>query len=494
MQSDPFIGRRLIDKYEVVRMLGRGGFGAVYEGIQYPVGRKVAIKVIAPEQVRDEEVRARFLAEAGAVAALSHPSIVTLFDSGVDPAGDVFMVLEYIDGQELGVLMRRSGPLPPTRVGRLGRQALSGLAEAHRAGLVHRDLKPANLMVVRDALGEEQLKILDFGIAKLLASEDGVRTRSGVALGTPTYMAPEQARAKGIGPWSDQYALGVVLYEMLSGRPPFEADSGFDMLLHHTRTPVPPLPSELKVPAAMEAIVRRALSKEPADRFPDVGAMARALAEAEGGRGSPRVAGGPERTRSTRPLSASDEEASLSVADGVEPVLQPTAAMRTPVGPAPAVDSASPAAVRSDGGRSRAVPPAPTVDPAPVDVAEPPKRSSLRWLLALGALGALVGWWASSSDSGSPGGSPAASRADARLAIARLDAGVPAPADTLPAAPQILAGPDAALTLDAHPPDAAPRDARPRDAAPAPATSRSVNRHSPHRAADAGSPLRPLFE
>lgn len=321
------IGKTIASKYEVIRLLGRGGFGAVHEAVQHPVGRRVAVKTIAPEHARDDEVRGRFLAEASAVAALSHPSIVTLFDYGVEPDGQIYMVLEYIDGLELGRVIRRDGPMAPARVVELGRQALAGLAEAHRRQLVHRDLKPANLMIVVDALGNENLKILDFGIAKLLDQERSqINTRSGYALGTPAYMSPEQAIAKGVGPASDQYALAVVLYEMLSGRPPFEGDSAFEVLTKHAQEPVPPIPNDLEVPAGLEAALSRALSKHAEDRFPDVGAMSDALNAGLVGNDSVAWASrtGPvaAQRRGTRRLPVSTAEELDST------ILPPTAALR----------------------------------------------------------------------------------------------------------------------------------------------------------------------
>lgn len=270
-------GDTLAGKYEILRQIGRGGFGAVYAATQHPVGRLVAIKVIIPERAHDPQLARRFFREARAIARLRHSSTVTLHDYGVDDSR-LYMVMEYIEGTDLSRVIRMQGPLAPGRVTAIALQAAGALAEAHALELVHRDVKPANMMITTGALGDEQLKLLDFGIAKLLDTvDDTLATRTGLVIGTPCYMSPEQGVGRGVGPATDQYALGVVMYQMLTGKKPFDAPSTLEILNAHRTQPVPSMRSSLGIPTALEIIVRRALSKDTHERFPDMRSMARAL-------------------------------------------------------------------------------------------------------------------------------------------------------------------------------------------------------------------------
>lgn len=311
--ADTFIGQLVSGKYAIVGKLGEGGFGSVYRAIQYPVGRTVAVKVIASGEANDEELRGRFFREARVVSKLSNRAIVTLHDYGEDEDGTLFMVFEYIAGRLLADLIAE-GPMNPARAVYLVQQVLGALAEAHEAGLIHRDLKPGNVMVTETALGTEDVKVLDFGIAKLQNpdSMDDVRTREGVVLGTPRYMSPEQSQDLKLDGRSDLYAMGVILYEMLVGRPPFEGNIPFDILLAHIQNPVPPIPPALMVPPALEAAVMKALAKKPADRFASAEEMSRTLLEAVGG--GPGVSSGarpavadPRKSTADRPVMAPEE-------------------------------------------------------------------------------------------------------------------------------------------------------------------------------------------
>ena len=280
--DDAVLGRLISCKYAVVDKIGAGGFGAVYRAIQEPVGRAVALKVIRPGGDDDDQLRARFFREAKVVARLRHPATVTLFDYGEEPDGALFMVFELVDGEPLDALIRRRGRIAPEQAVPLVVEALGALSEAHRSGTIHRDLKPANLMVTHGEWGERNLKVLDFGIAKVVdaaakTEAHTVETGEGLVLGTPRYMAPEQARSGGAEARSDLYALGVVLYEMLTGCVPFDGDTPFDVLYAHVHKPVPALPTELGVPDALESVLRQALAKSADDRFDDASAMARAL-------------------------------------------------------------------------------------------------------------------------------------------------------------------------------------------------------------------------
>ena len=284
--KDTILGRVIGGKYPVVGIIGSGGMGSVYRAVQEPVGREVALKVIRnmgdeATEASTENLRARFFREAKTVAKLANPSAVTLYDYGAEEDGVLYMVLEFVKGQRVSDVIRSDGSLPPARAVTIACQVLNALAEAHGLGLIHRDLKPDNIMLVRGPWGEEQSKVLDFGIAKVRKDKDNtLETGTGLLLGTPLYMPPEQATARGADTRSDLYSLGVVIFEMLTGGPPFTASTVFEVLLAHREKPVPPFPPEMGIPPALEAAVAKALAKAPEDRFPDAAAMAQALLEA----------------------------------------------------------------------------------------------------------------------------------------------------------------------------------------------------------------------
>lgn len=284
--DDPWLGQTIGGKYALFGIIGVGGFGAVYRAVQAPVGRIVAVKVIRPQldASSQDTLRARFFREAKVVARLADPAIVTLYDYGEAPDGRLYMVFEYIDGTPLSAVLR-SGPIEPARVAPLLHQILGALALAHRLGCVHRDLKPGNVMLTRSPFGEDIAKVLDFGIAKVTVSgevehslQSSLETREGVVVGTPKYMAPEQARGLEIDGRADLYALGCLGYAMLTGRPPFDDASAVDVLMAQVSRSVPPFPEHLGVPAPLAAVLYRALSKSPNDRFATAEEMARALA------------------------------------------------------------------------------------------------------------------------------------------------------------------------------------------------------------------------
>lgn len=277
--NDPLLGRVLQGRYPLLSLIGGGGMGAVYKAIQEPVGREVAIKVIRPEALQqDPGVVARFQREARATARLEHENVVTLYDHGQDEDGTMFLVMELLRGQTLSAVLRARKGLPPAEAVSVARPVLSALAAAHEMGLVHRDLKPENIMLVLNRDGEERVKVLDFGVAKVLSGEnDDVRTQANLVLGTPRYMSPEQAIGQGIGPASDLYAVGVILYEMLTGAVPFTGATPYAVLeLHRNAQPRPFLPA-LGVPPALEAVVMKALSKGAADRPASAREMSAAL-------------------------------------------------------------------------------------------------------------------------------------------------------------------------------------------------------------------------
>jgi serine/threonine-protein kinase len=274
---DDLIGQA-IGGYQITRRIGAGGMGAVYLGVHAALGKRVAVKVMLAA-ARGDALR-RFFDEARAAAALDSPRIVEVIDLASLPDGRTYMMMEYLAGESLLQHARRRGKIPAAEVVAIAAQALDGLALAHAHGIVHRDIKPPNLFLERGP--PPGVKLLDFGVAKLLGGGDRGSTRSGVVIGTPEYMSPEQTAAgtKAIDARADLYSLGVVAYELLAGRLPFEAESWLDIMVMHQKAPPPPLEG---VRPEIAAVVLRALAKAPEDRFADAATMRAALIAAIGG-------------------------------------------------------------------------------------------------------------------------------------------------------------------------------------------------------------------
>ena len=271
---------RVLGSYRIVRELGRGGMGTVYLAEYTLLGREAAIKVLRPELSTNHALVTRFFNEARAATAIRHLGIVEVYDFGYDDDGVAFIVMEYLRGESLA---RRIGRrrLEPTQALTVIRQIAAPLAAAHRAGIVHRDLKPDNVFIVADdeAAGGERMKLLDFGVAKLSAQmTSGEHAQSGVIVGTPTYMAPEQCRGVAIDHRADLYSLGCILYRLLCGVPPFSGEGVGDILTGHIHLP-PPSPSE-KVPGldpAIDELVVRLLAKRPEERPRSAEELVRAI-------------------------------------------------------------------------------------------------------------------------------------------------------------------------------------------------------------------------
>ncbi|MFO0759552.1 MAG: protein kinase [Byssovorax sp.] len=272
-------------KYRLVRLLGQGGMGAVYEAQHVETGRRLAIKLIHRELL-SESTMARFEREARAAGAIESQHIAEVIDAGKDPqTGAPYLVMEFLEGEDLQHLIDRVGPLPPELALRIASQACVGLTKAHEAGVLHRDIKPGNIFLARREEDEIVVKIVDFGIAKfadtaLGASEGTGLTRTGMIVGTPLYMSPEQARGrKEIDPRTDVWSLGVVLYHALTGAPPHaEAQTFGDLIAAIRHDPPRPLRAVAPwVPAEVEAVVTRAMAPEVADRFPTMEAMHEAI-------------------------------------------------------------------------------------------------------------------------------------------------------------------------------------------------------------------------
>lgn len=259
---------KTLGPYRVVRQLGQGGMGVVYEAIHEGISRRVAIKLLRSEYAHNSQVAQRFFNEARAANLIEHPALVQISEFGQLPDGSTYLVMELLKGESLGSRLRRVGALPLPTVLRIGCQLAEALCAAHEKNIVHRDLKPENVMLVPDSAvaGGERVKLLDFGIAKLAEAGQNL-TATSALLGTPKYMSPEQARGAGsIDDKTDVYALGVMLFELVAGQPPFKGEAG-ELIAQHLYAPPPPLASLVPtVPPVVAELLARLMEKEKLQR------------------------------------------------------------------------------------------------------------------------------------------------------------------------------------------------------------------------------------
>ncbi|WP_373371841.1 serine/threonine-protein kinase [Archangium lansingense] len=277
-EADEYIGLTIAQKYQVEALIGEGGMGKVYRARQVALDKLVVLKVLRHTLLGDDRTVARFKREAKAASRLNHANSISILDFGIAEDGALFIAMEFVPGQDLHTVLSKDGPLPEPRIVRLVSQVLSALYDAHNAGVIHRDLKPENIMVEQRRNEPDFVKVLDFGIAKIQdADGDGpALTRTGFVCGTPEYMSPEQARGATLDHRSDLYAVGVILYQLLTGRLPFESDSAVGYATKHlTEEPLPPSRKrpDIRVSPAMERLIMRALSKSPDDRPQDAEAF-----------------------------------------------------------------------------------------------------------------------------------------------------------------------------------------------------------------------------
>ena len=398
LATDLMPGLVLRGKYEILEKLGAGGMGAVYKARHLAFDELRAIKFVGSHLLADESALARFRSEAVVARRLQHQNAVKVEDLDTTDDGRSFIVMEYVEGRSLRDLLFHEGDVPTKRILALARQACGALGAAHALGIVHRDIKPDNLMVVTKEDGSEILKVADFGLAKVregfeLASDKAL-TQTGFLVGTPPYMSPEQSSGLDVDGRSDLYSLGVVLYEMLTGRLPFRSDSPLGMLIHHRETPPQP-PAALGVPQPVAAFLMKALAKRREDRFQTAGQMDEALRQLTllslpefVGQGiregfDPQWAGSRHASRMT----------TLQVAPtSARPTVQGRPGARTSADRAPRANSAQTARDRS------------VTSP---DESEPAQPSSTRfWMWTAGA--ALIGlWFLTSRPSQAPQAEPA---------------------------------------------------------------------------------------
>ena len=318
--------RVLGGRYRLVRHLARGGMAEVYVAEDQLLNRTVAVKVLFPELAHDEAFVERFRREARAAASLNHHNIVSVYDFGEDE-GSWFIVMEYVEGRNLRDIIRSEGQMDPARTAELGAEVAAALAAAHAQGIIHRDVKPANVLISADA---GTVKVADFGIARAAGARQGL-TMPGTVLGTATYLSPEQAQGAEVDFRTDVYSLGMVLYEMLAGRPPFTGDSPVAVAYQQlSQTAPPPSTHNPDVPPALDAIVMRAMSKKPDDRQATAEEIREELLAME------RAAAGPDATAFIAPPPPPEATAVIAPA-GSTSVLPPAVDPEPPVTRRPAV-------------------------------------------------------------------------------------------------------------------------------------------------------------
>ncbi|MBI3184610.1 MAG: serine/threonine protein kinase [Myxococcales bacterium] len=266
VKSDPLVGMRL-GEYSVLERIGMGGIGIVYKAVQPVIEKTVAVKVLRPEVADDPEQIRRLLAEARLVASIKHRGIIDIFGFGNLEDGRQYLVMEYLDGSALEEVISRQAPMPAREAISILDDVLAALDAAHRAGVVHRDLKPSNIFVVSQPDGTQYAKVLDFGLAKGNLLWGGSKTPQSRVLGTPRYMAPEQARGTAASPRSDLYAVGVIAFEMLTGRMPFDAPTFYELVKRQMEH-MAPMPSSFHggIPSSLDQVVSKLLERNPSAR------------------------------------------------------------------------------------------------------------------------------------------------------------------------------------------------------------------------------------
>ncbi len=299
--KDPFIGREILDgQYKIVQKIGTGGMGSVYKAEQSAMNRMVAIKILHPKLTNRKDLVARFRREARAMSQLTHPNTVKVFMYGELPEdGSLYIVMEFLEGKNLNQTVRRGGPMDAERAIPVLVPCCYALHEAHEMGIVHRDLKPENIFLCNQGGMSDFAKVLDFGLAKVTEQQmrpgSIILTQEGMVFGTPEFMSPEQAQGKTLDARSDLYSLAVILYEVLTGKLPFEAKTPMEYIQKHVVEP--PIPLNQRVPdrnnfdPGLEAVLAKALEKKPEDRFQDAKAFAEALALYGGGSAVTSVGG-----------------------------------------------------------------------------------------------------------------------------------------------------------------------------------------------------------
>ncbi len=346
------IGSVIDDRYYLLEKVGQGGMGEVYLGEHVRTRRRCAVKIVSRLLAADPEAIGRFIREATNAGRINHPNVATIYDFGETADGLLYLAMEYVDGEPLSRVIEREGALTPARAVEIARQVADGVGAAHELGIVHRDLKPSNIMVARDRKGRDLVKVVDFGIARATAEEQQRLTRTGLVLGTPEYMSPEQLIGDPVDARSDIYALGCILYEMLTGDHAFGGTTA--QVITRRLTEAPPRPREKNpaIPKALDDVIVTALGRTPQERFQTLDVMRDALLAAP----AKPVTTGPRRLAAWLGLTGSPEETETDAAvpnlaetpadhppNGralAEPATDPTSLAATPLQP-PAADASA---------------------------------------------------------------------------------------------------------------------------------------------------------
>ena len=367
---ETLIGQTVAGRYKIEALLGEGGMGAVYLAQHTAIRKRVALKMLHAETSQNPELVARFEREAVAAANVDHPNVATASDFGRAENGQCFLVLEYLEGQRLRDVLSE-GPVEPPRAVHIVTQVASALQRSQELGVIHRDLKPENIMLVPRGADRDFVKVLDFGLAKLVPASTGggenlnpnaVITKHGTVFGTPRYMAPEQCVTGPIDHRADLYALGIILFEMLTGAHPFPAKQTIQVISHQLATPTPPLQKmapNVQVPAALEAVVMRLTEKLPEKRYPDAAALLTALADVAAREG----------WTTTDPTPAAPVAAITTTPSG-------SAISETPAPAKPPAATDGAAAVPRSGAAAAVAPPPGASSGAAAPAAPPPAASS----------------------------------------------------------------------------------------------------------------------
>jgi eukaryotic-like serine/threonine-protein kinase len=322
---DPLVGRVIGGRFKITALIARGGMGKVYRAEQSPLGRICAVKVLNPTYAgdHDPEFHKRFFLEASTASKLTHPNTVTIFDYGRTDDDVYYMAMEYLEGITLHRAIRDAGHLAEERAAHIARQICRALREAHSMGVVHRDLKPANIFLLDHGDESDVVKVLDFGLVKLMSDGKGEDlTQAGMFMGSPKYMSPEQIRGARVDARTDVYALGILLYEMLTGRVPFDRPNSVNILMAHVTEEAPAMRATnpgISVSALLEQIVSRCMAKDPERRFHSMGEVLTALKRVVGAPASAPMSGLEATERAPRSgsgdnrVSASDGPRSLSM-------------------------------------------------------------------------------------------------------------------------------------------------------------------------------------
>ncbi|MEQ8565036.1 MAG: serine/threonine-protein kinase [Deltaproteobacteria bacterium] len=289
--ADPRIGETLVGRYRLDRLVGKGGMGRVYLATQFPLNRPVAVKILNPEfQRKDPQFVRRFFLEAASAARLTHPNTITVFDYGEAESGELFIAMEYLNGRPLSRVIASEGPFEPERALHVAMQICRALREAHTKGIIHRDLKPGNILLLEEGDDADFVKVLDFGLVKLFHADgravsglgepltpdpsEGELTKAGMFLGSPKYMSPEQIQGRPLDPRTDIYSLGVLMYQMLTGKPPFFGGTSVEVIYKHVNEAVPPFRSlGIEAPMELEHLVMGALVKRREERYESMSAF-----------------------------------------------------------------------------------------------------------------------------------------------------------------------------------------------------------------------------